>query len=492
MASTDGQSVKERVREERLQRRRDARIEQVRKRASQDRVITEFQPDAVEIEHRKVAGGARWTLYAVAAFISIFILWSYWAQVDQIVVAQGRLITTENAIVVQSISTETIHSIHAKFGERVKAGDLVATLDPTFTDVDLGHWRDEENAHLAKIARLTAELEGKDFSIAGHEGDREWEIQATLYNARKREVNAEMRKFDAEIAKLASSINAATESVPTKQQTVKATKGLFEKEEDLFKKASSSERQYWSARISYMKAKDDFMATKKSVNDFQADKSIKETEKDSMIASRRSEVASELEKATQELKSVEDEITKAKRMDELHELRVPTDSGHDEFVVFEVAELSVGSILQEGQPLFKLIPIDVPLEAEVEISGRDVAKIRSVNRKSKNTDMPEGSLVTLKLGAFDYQDHGTLKGFVRTISEGVFDNNKQQQPNSAPSNFKARIKIIEPATLENVPADFRLMPGMSTTAEIKVGRRRVIQYFLYPILRYMDDAFREP
>lgn len=490
MASTDGQSVKERVREERLQRRRDARIEQVRQRSNHDRVITEFQPDAVEIEHRQVAGGARWTLYAVAALIMTFILWSYWAQVDQIVVAQGKLITTENTVVVQSISTETIHSIDARFGDRVKAGDVVATLDPTFTDADLSQLRARENAHQAKIARLFAELDGNGFSIEGHEGDREWQIQATLFEERSREMNAELKNFDAEIDKLSSSIQAATDLLPTKRETVKASKGLYEKELDLVKKGSSSERQYWSARISYMRAKDDFADTEKSVADFAADKAIKETEKEAMIAKRRSEVASELERANQELKSVEDEITKAARMDELHELRVPEDSGHNEFVVFEVAELSVGSILREGQPLFKLIPIDVPLEAEVEISGRDVAKIRSVSRKLDNGEMPEGSEVTLKLGAFDYQDHGTLKGFVRTISEGVFENNQQQ--NNAPANFKARIKIIEPAMLENVQEDFRLMPGMTTTAEIKVGRRRVIQYFLYPILRYLDDAFREP
>ena len=180
------------------------------------------------------------------------------------------------------------------------------------------------------------------------------------------------------------------------------------------------------------------------------------------------------------------------RMDELLELRVPSDSGHNEFVVFEVAERSVGSVLQKGEALFKLIPVDVPLEAEIEISGKDVAKIRVLANDPGDGEMPNGSKVTLKLGAFDYQDHGTLSGYVRTVSEGVYETNDQNNPGAKSANFKARIKIMGPATLENVPSDFRLMPGMSTTAEIKVGRRRVIHYFLYPLLRYLDEGFREP
>ena len=491
MASTDGQSVKERVQEERLRRRKDARMEQVRQSARHERTITEFQPDAVEIEHRKVPGGARWTLYAVAAFIMAFVLWSYWAQVDQIVVGQGKLITTENAVVVQSISTETIHSIEVKFGDRVKAGQLVATLDPTFSDADLSQLRSRENGHRAKIARLTAELNESEFSLEENQGDPEWEIQKTLFNARKRKLEADLKKFDEEIKQLSESVKMTEKTIRTKTETKTASEKLWQKEEKLLNKGSTSERQRLSARISYLRAIDDLNATDQAIADFKSSGEIKRVEKEAMIANLRTQVADELYTANQELKAVIEEINKASRMEELHELRVPSDSGHDEFVVFEVADRSVGSILREGEPLFKLIPIDVPLEAEVEISGRDVAKIRAIKQKPDDGEMPNGSKVTLKLGAFDYQDHGTLKGYVRTISEGVFENSDSQQ-GPATANFKARIRLIEPTMLKNVPSDFRLMPGMSTTAEIKVGRRRVIQYFLYPILRYLDEGFREP
>ena len=128
MATTNGRDVKEQVQAERLRRRKDARIEHVRKRAKHERTITEFQPDAVEIEERSVPGGARWTLYTVIALMVVFVLWSCWAEVDEIVKGQGKLITTESTVVVQSFPSAPIHSIDVRFGQRVKAGQVVATL----------------------------------------------------------------------------------------------------------------------------------------------------------------------------------------------------------------------------------------------------------------------------------------------------------------------------------------------------------------------------
>ena len=143
------------------------------------------------------------------------------------------------------------------------------------------------------------------------------------------------------------------------------------------------------------------------------------------IRDRRLQAANDYSELTQELSGVEQEINKAMRMDELLELRVPVDSGHNEFVVFEVAERSVGSILQKGEPLFKLIPIDVPMEAEVDITGKDVAKLRTLVDVPEDGELPDGSKVTIKLSAFDYQDHGTLDGYVRAVSEGVYEEQNQ-------------------------------------------------------------------
>ena len=491
MATTNGPNVKEQVQAERQRRRESARNEQVRKRAKHERTITEFQPDAVEIEERKVPGGARWTLYTVIALMTAFVLWSYWAQVDEIVKGQGKLITTENAVVVQSFQSAPIHSINVQFGDRVKAGQIVATLDPTFSDADLSQLNSQTNSSQATISRLNAELNQTEFSIKGHENDRDWQTQSTLFRERRLAYIAELERLDADREKLVVRKQNTESEIEFNLRQLKIYGDVESKMRRLADRNSVSSMQHLSTQMQKMDSEKTLKTARNGLRELTADLKSKEKERNAFIAGRRSEIADELLKANQELTSVEQEVNKANRMGELLELRVPTDSGHDEFVVFEVAERSVGSILQQGEPLFKLIPIDVPLEAEVEITGRDVAKVRVLDEVPADGKMPSGTRVTLKLTAFDYQDHGTLTGFVRTVSEGVFE--KQGQGGAGPAaTYKARIKLIEPMELENVPSDFRLMPGMSTTAEIKVGKRRVIQYFLYPILRYLDEGFREP
>jgi len=196
-------------------------------------------------------------------------------------------------------------------------------------------------------------------------------------------------------------------------------------------------------------------------------------------------------------------LSKAVRSNELVELKVPEDLPFKKFVVFEVADRSVGSVLSPGEPLFRLVPIDVPLEVEVEIAGRDISKVRAASTEQmaeamtafnsdREPELPEGSRVSVKLASFPFQKHGTLEGVVRTISEGSFEKESASGASTGITMYKARIRLEDSVMLDDVPENFRLMPGMTTTAEIKVGQRRVIEYFLYPLLRYQSESIREP
>ena len=221
------------------------------------------------------------------------------------------------------------------------------------------------------------------------------------------------------------------------------------------------------------------------------------------MAQWRSEIVSDLAVAAEELSQTGEELSKAIRSNELVELKVPEDLPFKRFVVLEVADRSVGSVLRPDEPLFRLVPIDVPLEVEVEIAGRDISKIRAASpeqmaaamrayNSDQEPDLPEGSRVSVKLASFPFQKHGALEGVVRTISEGSFEKNSANGAGTGLTMYKARIRLEDSVMLDDVPDNFRLMPGMTTTAEIKVGRRRVIEYFLYPLLRYQSESIREP
>ena len=201
----------------------------------------------------------------------------------------------------------------------------------------------------------------------------------------------------------------------------------------------------------------------------------------------------ELVTVREQLAEVEQQLSKAKKSNEFVELVVPEDLPYKEFVVLEVAEKSVGSIMQAGDPLFKLIPVGVPMEVEVEIEGKDVALVSTATPEQISAgDLPRGSDVRIKLSSFPYQKHGTLDGVVRTISEGSYEKPLPGGVSSGVTTYKARVKILDPEQLERVPDNFRLMPGMTATAEIKVGHRKVIEYLLNPLFRYLDESIREP
>ena len=134
-------------------------------------------------------------------------------------------------------------------------------------------------------------------------------------------------------------------------------------------------------------------------------------------------------------------------------------------------------MLKEGDPLFSLAPLGTPVEAEVHILSRDVGFVRP------------GDPVTVKLDAFHFVEHGTASGRVRWISEGAFmldDNGNPVEP-----YYKARIEFTA-VNLKAVPESFRLVPGMTLTADIKVGTRSVFMYMLRGVIRGVNEAMREP
>jgi hemolysin D len=139
-----------------------------------------------------------------------------------------------------------------------------------------------------------------------------------------------------------------------------------------------------------------------------------------------------------------------------------------------VAQRSVGSVLREAEPLFTLVPIDVPIEAEVSIDARDIGLVRA--------DAP----ARIKLDAYPFQKHGTLEGTVRTITEDSFT-----EKESAQAFYRARVTLTS-TTLRSVQDSYRLIPGMTVSAEIKSGERSVLSYFLYPLIRGLDESIREP
>jgi HlyD family secretion protein len=433
----------------------------------------------------------------VVALISSAVAWACWAQVDQVVIAPGKLITTESPVIIQTASTAPIREMLVNFGDRVKAGDVLATLDPTFSEADVKQLEAKNTSLSARVARLKAERASGEFDIADHRDDPDWLLQKQVFLERKNEYLAKQQEFDAERNKLIVQQENNEREIEQSIKNYSDYRAYEAKIKALAARGSKSDSDVLSRRLQTGDAKMKVVSNKSRKLELVRELESLSTRREAYNASWRAKTASELVAATDELTTTEQELNKANRARELVQLTVPENLEYKDFVVFEVADRSVGSVLRPGEPLFKLVPIDVPMELEVEVAGKDIAKVQSVaSIPAADQKLPSGSEVRIKLASFPYQKHGTLDGVVRTISEGSFEKQAAGPGGNAISTgettYKARVRLLEPIQLDQTPDNFRLMPGMAATAEIKVGRRRVIQYFVYPLIRYLDSSIREP
>jgi HlyD family secretion protein len=153
-------------------------------------------------------------------------------------------------------------------------------------------------------------------------------------------------------------------------------------------------------------------------------------------------------------------------------------------VVLEVAKRSVGSVVREAEPLFTLVPLDAPLEAEVQIGADDIGVVRL------------GDPARLKFDAFPFQRHGTVQAELAILSEDAFlreagDAASKPAEKGSEAFYRGRLNLGQ-NELRQLGSNPRLLPGMTLTAEIVIGQRSVISYLLYPVMKGLDEALREP
>ena len=448
-----------------------------------DKEILKYQPDALEIEERPIPGKIRWVLYVILIGIVSLITLAVIFSVDRIVAADGELITSEPIIVVQPMSTAVIRTINAKVGDEVEEGQLLATLDPTFASANLEQLEKQRHSLAAQLRRIDAELTDQDFKARPEEGE-DGVLQEQLLQQRRMVVEKTRRMTEDKIAALEAKLdmNAVQQEGQEKQ-----TKVLRHMEGTAARRMSKEEEN--QRRLRLLETQKSRLEADNSLDSLRAEAEVTRNELKQahsewlrFLEERDAELLEQAVRLRAEHNRVEEELHKAQRMHDLITLKAPAKG-----VVWKVAERSVGSVIQQAEPFMTLVPQGTVLEVQVDVTAKDIGRIRT------------GDSARVKLDAFPFQKHDVLQGEVRVISENASDRASASQvveseaakENRAGSFYRCRIKLLT-EQLKNVPEDFRLMPGMKVRAEIKVGTRPIISYFLYPVIRALDEGLREP
>jgi len=291
---------------------------------------------------------------------------------------------------------------------------------------------------------------------------------------RKANYEAQLAKMDQNLERLEAGIQTNRRDQDVLSQRVKSLVEMESMQEALMAQQFGARLHLLEARERRLNGQRELDLASSKEHELKREKSALESEKTAFMKGWRQKAMEDLLFTSRERDSVNEQLQKADKRKQLVSLVAPVDA-----VVLDMAKLSQGSVVQAAEKMFTLVPLGDTLEAEVSIDAIDIGYIKT------------GDSAHLKLDAFPFQKHGALQGQVRILSEDAFKREAGLNPNSSSAYYMSRI-TLGTEMLRNLPDKTRLLPGMTLSAEIVVGKRSVMSYLLWPMMKAMDEAIREP
>jgi membrane fusion protein, hemolysin D len=407
------------------------------------------------------------------------------AKVDIVISANGKLATSDSQIVVQPLETSIVRSINVKVGQRVHRGELLATLDPTFTQADETELATKLRSLQASSDRLTAEMQGLLYAPSDPNADEQTQLE--IWQKRQAEYTAHMNAADRKVQQLEADLAAhKTEATGLAEQIRLAgeAQGIY----------SILVARNLASKLKLIETSEHLVQAKSRLSTNLGEqeriaKQIAETEasRDAFVSEWGRKLGEELAKTRSDRDAAAAQLSKAQLRRQRAVLQAPRDA-----TVLEIADRAEGSVVREAEPVLRLVPADAPIVADIRVDTRDVARLKV------------GDAVTLKFEALPWQQFGMAYGTLKSLGPDTLSDENPRESTQDMANpglklaaresaihYRAQVELTEPK-FRSLPDDFALRPGMRVVADIKVGRRSVIEYILNPVTRIISDSLREP
>ncbi len=440
--------------------------------------VRRFQSEVASIREAPEPYAIRMTIHVLAAAVVMIVIILTFAKVDRVISSSsGKIVATIKPSVFQALDDSIIKSIDVKEGERVVKGQVLATLDPTFTGADVKQLADQIASLDAQIARAWGEQQDREpeFSVVGGASNEQYiALQHMLYEQRKAQYKAQLNSFDQKIGQTQATIQKGVDDETRLMQREQIAKQVDDMRATLLEKGAGSLLNKLTSQDQRVELQRTLENTHNGVIEAEHQLASLRADREAFIQSWSTDISKEVVTAENSRDTAVSQLEKAKRHQELVRIVAPEDS-----VVLSVTKLSIGSILKSAEPLITVTPTAAPVEAELNIAARDVGFLRP------------GDFTTLKVDAFNYTEHGVAEGSVKWISEGAFViNDDTNQPVQEPY-YRVRAKI-DKLSFVKLPENFRLIPGMTLVGDINVGRRSLGSYLLEGFIKGAGGAMREP
>ena len=429
--------------------------------------VIDFQADALEIANRPLPRAIRFGVWFPLVAVILAIVWAVIAKTDVVVQGGGKLVTNLSTIIMKPLDRSVIKSIDVKIGDVVKKEQVLITFDPEINQAEADRLANEISALDAQRERLEAEFAGRRF-VCRNEQFSKW--QQAIFDQRNKFYEEKMKYYDEAVGQVDASTKSKADNLAKQKERLTHMLEIEKMYESLHKTRAVALKEYLEVQISRMGMEATNDQLENDILELKHRHGSLIAEKQSFIQDWRNKISEEMVTVERNLTSTRKQYDKQKQLLAYDCLRAPCNA-----VVHQIAEFSSGSGVREAEALITLIPIDGDIELEAEIRPEDIGKIKV------------GAEARIKLTAYPFQKHGTLAGIVRNVSEDTLE---RQVGGVTVKYYRARLSVS--GKLRMVRDDFRLIPGMETQCEIKCGRRRVIEYVLYPLIKALDETAREP
>jgi hemolysin D len=454
--------------------------------ATQTRELAAFLPAALEIQAAPPHPLARWLTWSLIAFLILGIIWACVGQVNVVASAEGKIIPSSRVKQIQPLEKSIVKSILVKEGQYVHQGDALVELDNTLTSSDQTRMIAEvetmqRNLMVSKaFIHLLALPKDKQKNIRfddmhlvseNNNSTLDYNSDKSLYKqllwqqwqqywSQYQGLQNSVQKAEAEQAGTSAQISKLKQILPMIKRRAKKVKKLHDQN-------YASEDEYLTLEQERIEATQDLISERQRLKQLQATASEVQQQVKSLLAQTTSEQLTRTTDYQRQLSVMNEELIKARDVNAKQILYAPV-AGH----VQELAIGTIGGVVTEAQQLMLIVPDGAHLEVEVFLENKDIGFIT------------EGMTAEIKIHTFPFTKYGIIDGEVITVSDDATLDEKRGLI------YGMRL-LMKKNTLRVNDKDVKLIPGMAVTAAMQTGHRKIIEFFMAPLLRYRQEGLRE-
>jgi len=412
------------------------------------------------------------TAAGLLIFTLCIVLWSSFSFVDKTVSARGKFTNTAPNIEIQSTGSSIIEELNLERGQFINKGETVAILDGTVVNANLKITRDKIYAVKNKILRL--ELQKKSILNKSLNKDSSGQldpINEEILNKNFDEFMIKMKTFSSDLLRLETEIVSMSADKELIRDQLDIKIKIEEGKKKLFEKNVGSLMDTLSSTDQRISVKRQLLTTTGSIEKLKSQKISNDDQTSSYLTGELVGIAQELSSFNDQLLQLNEELIKNELERSNLFVKSPVDG-----VVLNLPTVTVGSLINKGDPIVTLVRSGLPLVLEIDVDPKDAS------------DLYNGNPVSVKIDALPFQQFGDLAGTLIYISDDTVQESLQGESGAF---YRGRVNV-EDSEIMGLPEEFDLTPGMLATADLKVGKRRLITYFTNPILKSLSSAMREP